>query len=277
MSRILVVEDDRATRHLLGEVLKNAGHEVTTAKDGAGALKEVEGGAFDLMLLDIWMPKMNGLEVLAHLKDVDPRPRIVVMTSDDTPETLLSAVREQAYEFVKKPVQPAELVALVGHALAAKSEPPGIEVVSARPDWIELLVPCDRESAARIQGFLAHLDTALPEDVRESIGYAFRELLLNAVEWGGKLDPSRKVRIAYLRAKRMLLYRIADPGSGFSFEGLLHAAVGQPADQPIAHMEEREKMGIRPGGFGILTVRAKVDELLYNEAQNEVVFVKYLD
>jgi len=277
MSRILVVEDDRATRHLLGEVLKNAGHEVTTAKDGAGAVKEVEGGAFDLMLLDIWMPKMNGLEVLAHLKDVDPRPRIVVMTSDDTPETLLSAVREQAYEFVKKPVQPAELVALVGHALAAKSEPPGIEVVSARPDWIELLVPCDRESAARIQGFLAHLDTALPEDVRESIGYAFRELLLNAVEWGGKLDPSRKVRIAYLRAKRMLLYRIADPGSGFSFEGLLHAAVGQPADQPIAHMEEREKMGIRPGGFGILTVRAKVDELLYNEAQNEVVFVKYLD
>jgi len=277
MSRILVVEDDRATRHLLGEVLKNAGHEVTTAKDGAGALKEVEGGAFDLMLLDIWMPKMNGLEVLAHLKDVEPRPRIVVMTSDDTPETLLSAVREQAYEFVKKPVQPADLVALVGHALAAKSEPPGIEVVSARPDWIELLVPCDRESAARIQGFLAHLDTALPEDVRESIGYAFRELLLNAVEWGGKLDPSRKVRIAYLRAKRMLLYRIADPGSGFSFEGLLHAAVGQPADQPIAHMEEREKMGIRPGGFGILTVRAKVDELLYNEAQNEVVFVKYLD
>jgi hypothetical protein len=42
-------------------------------------------------------------------------------------------------------------------------------------------------------------------------------------------------------------------------------------------MEEREKLGLRPGGFGILTVRAKVDELLYNEAQNEVVFVKYLD
>jgi CheY-like chemotaxis protein/anti-sigma regulatory factor (Ser/Thr protein kinase) len=277
MSRILVVEDDRATRHLLGDVLKNAGHDVVTSKDGASALKEVAGGAFDLMLLDIWMPKMNGLEVLAHLKDVDPRPRIVVMTSDDTPETLLSAVREQAYEFVKKPVPPSELVALVGEALAAKSEPQGIEVVSARPNWIELLVPCDRASAARIQGFLAHLDTALPEDVRDSIGYAFRELLLNAVEWGGKLDPSRKVRIAYLRAERMLLYRIADPGPGFRFEGLLHAAVGQPADQPIAHMEEREKKGLRPGGFGILTVRAKVDELLYNEAQNEVVFIKYLD
>lgn len=280
MSRILVVEDDRATRQLLGTVLKQAGHDVVTANDGAGALKEVAGGRFDLMLLDIWMPKMNGLEVLARLKDVEPRPRIVVMTSDDTPETLLGAVREQAHEYVKKPVQPAELIALVGEALAAKPETPGIpgiEVVSARPNWVELLVPCDREAAARIQGFLAHLDTALPEDVRESVGYAFRELLLNAIEWGGKLDPNRKVRIAYLRAERMLLYRIADPGPGFRFEGLLHAAVGQPADEPIAHMEEREKKGLRPGGFGILTVRAKVDELLYNEAQNEVVFVKYLD
>lgn len=277
MSRILVVEDDRATRHLLREVLKQAGHTLVTAKDGAGALKEVAGGPFDLMLLDIWMPRMNGLEVLARLKDVEPRPRIVVMTSDDTPETLLQAVREHAYEYVKKPVQPAELVALVGEVLAAKAGPPGIEVVSARPNWVELLVPCDREAAARIQGFLAHLDTGLPEDVRDSVGFAFRELLLNAIEWGGKLDPSRRVRIAYLRAERMLLYRIADPGPGFKFDNLAHAAVGQPADQPIAHMEEREKKGLRPGGFGILTVRAKVDELLYNEAQNEVVFVKYLD
>ena len=277
MSHILVVEDDRTTRHLLGDVLARAGHTVVRAKDGAGALKEIGAKSFDLMLLDIWMPRMNGLEVLARLKDSDRRPRIVVMTSDDTPETLLQAVREHAYEYVKKPVQPAELVALVDKALTGKPEPPGIEVVSARPDWVELLVPCDREAAARIQGFLSHLDTALPDDVRESVGYAFRELLLNAIEWGGKLDPTRRVRIAYLRAQRMLLYRIADPGPGFRFEGLVHAAVGQPADQPIAHMAEREKKGLRPGGFGILTVRAKVDELLYNEAQNEVVFIKYLD
>src|SRR6185436_6356391 len=101
MSRILVVEDDRATRHLLGEVLKQAGHTVVAAKDGAGALKEIAGAPFDLMLLDIWMPKMNGLEVLTRLKAIDARPRIVVMTSDDTPETLLQAVREEAYDYVK--------------------------------------------------------------------------------------------------------------------------------------------------------------------------------
>ena len=117
----------------------------------------------------------------------------------------------------------------------------------------------------------------LPVDVREAIAYAFRELLMNAIEWGGRLDPSRTVRIAYLRTKRLLLYRIADPGPGFNVEGLLHAAIGQPEDDPTAHAIVREEKGMRPGGFGIMTVRAQVDELLYNEKRNEVVFVKYLD
>ncbi len=117
----------------------------------------------------------------------------------------------------------------------------------------------------------------MPEDVRERVGQAFRELLTNAVEWGGKLDPNQKVRISCLQARRMLLYRIADPGTGFHFEGLEHSALENPPDQPWQHLEAREAKGLRPGGFGILMVKAVVDELLYNEAQNEVVFVKYLD
>jgi len=117
----------------------------------------------------------------------------------------------------------------------------------------------------------------LSEEVRESVGQVFREMLTNAIEWGGRLDPNRKVRIAYLRARRMLLYRVADPGSGFRIEDLTHAAVGYSSSQPIEHVRVRQEKGIRPGGFGILMARAMVDELLYNEAHNEVVFVKYLD
>ena len=92
---------------------------------------------------------------------------------------------------------------------------------------------------------------------------------------GGKLDPNRKVRIAQVRSSRMLMYRIADPGPGFSFEGLSHAAIGQSTDEPVA-LALRDQMGIRPGGFGILMTRALGDELIYNEAQNEVIFIKYL-
>lgn len=277
MSTILVAEDDRSTRMLLSQRLRAAHFTVNTAKDGAEALEKLRRKRFDLLLLDIWMPRVNGLEVLARLKDSPSRPRVVVMTADNTPETLLRAVREQAYQYITKPVEPRALVEMLRDMAAQTPSALPIEVLSARPDWLELLVPCTREAAARIEGFMGHLDADLAPDVRESVGYAFRELLLNAIEWGGQLDPNRKVRIAYVRAQKMLIYRIADPGPGFRFEDLKHAAVGHPEGaSPLEHMQVRMEKGIRPGGFGILMARAKVDELIYNEAQNEVLFVKYL-
>jgi DNA-binding response OmpR family regulator len=275
VNRILVVDDDRVTRHLLRSVLSAAGFTTAVAKDGVDALRVMRTRRFDLLLLDVWMPRMSGLDLLVKLRGRKSRPRVVVMTSDDTPQTLLHAVRDQAFRYVHKPVESLKLLQTVREALRAP-EPPAIEVISARPEWVEMLVPCVRESAERIQTVMSELDADLAPPVREAIAYALRELLLNAIEWGGKLDPTRKVRISCLRAKRMLMYRIADPGSGFSIDDLSHAAIRHPED-PIAHMQVREEKGIRPGGFGLLMVRASVDELLYNEKRNEVVFVKYLD
>jgi CheY-like chemotaxis protein len=277
MTRILVADDDRTTRLLLSETLRAEKYTVVTASDGAEALKKLKGNKCDLTLLDIWMPKMNGLEVLASLKKSKANPKVIVMTSDDTPETLLSAIREQAYQYISKPIEPKALVALVHESLAKKSAVLPIEVISARPEWVELSVPCSLEVAEPIEGFMARLKTGLPEEVQRSVAQAFHELLLNAIEWGGKLDVNRRVRISYLRAKRMLLYRIADPGPGFKMADLDHAAITHQPDEPTKHDEVRQKMGLRPGGFGLLLAQANVDELLYNEARNEVVFVKYFD
>jgi len=276
MSRILVVDDDRTTRHVLSKVLTSAGFAVTVAKDGVEALAFLRSRRFDLLLLDVWMPRMTGLDLLERLRTRKVRPRVIVMTSDEAPETLLAAVRQQAFTYVHKPIASLELLHTVRDVLKAP-DPPAIEVISARPDWVELVVPCRREAVERIQTVMAQLDTDLAQDVRESIAYAFRELLMNAIEWGGRLDPARTVRISYLRARRMLLYRIADPGPGFNLDDLPHAAIGGPPDDPVAHMHVREAKGIRPGGFGLLMVRGSVDELLYNEKRNEVVFVKYLE
>ena len=275
-ARVLVVDDDRTTRHLIQLQLRSAGYAVETAADGEAALARLRRRKFDLVLLDVWMSGMGGLEMLARLRDEPSRPRVVVMTADDTSETVLRAVRQRADRYVTKPIEPKELAEIVRAVLASPAARP-IEVVSARPEWVELIVPCSREAAERIREFLGHLDADLPDDVRSDVGQAFRELLMNAVEWGGRLDPDQSVRISCLRARRMLLYRIADPGKGFSLEGLTHAAVSNPADQPMQHALEREEKGIRPGGFGLMMTRSLVDELIYNEAQNEVVFVKYLD
>lgn len=275
MKSILVVDDDRTTRFFLHKVLRKAGFSTRVAEDGVEALKTLRRRRFDLLLLDVWMPRLNGLELLEKIRTRKSHPRVVVLTSDDAPETLLKAVRARAFEYLHKPVAAAELLESVRRVLAAPALP-RIEVISARAEWVELVVPCTHEAAERIQPVLAQLDAELAPDVRESIAYAFRELLVNAIEWGGQLDPHRKVRIACLRSKRMLMYRIADPGKGFDIDALPHAAIAQDGD-PTAHVEIRVKKGLRPGGFGLLTVRAEVDELLYNEKRNEVVFVKYLD
>jgi DNA-binding response OmpR family regulator len=274
--KVLIADDDAATRHGVARLLENAGFEVSEAADGFAALSAIQEKQFELVFLDIWMPRLSGLEVLARIRTGAHRPKVIVMTSDGTSETLLRAVKEQAYDYLSKPFLPRQAVEAAQRALSNDQEP-AIEVLSARPHWVELLIPCTREAAERIQSFMMKLDANLPDNVRETIASSFRELLLNAVEWGGQLDPNRKVRIASVRSPRMLMFRIADPGPGFSFEGLSHAAVGQPESEPIAHMSVREELGIRPGGFGLLMTKAAADELLYNEAQNEVIFVKYFD
>src|SRR2546426_2141808 len=122
--RILVVDDDRATRHVARVALMKAGFTVRVAKDGVEALRRLRENKFDLMLLDVWMPRMDGLGVLDRLKRVKTRPRVVVMTSDDAPETLLRALRRQACQFVHKPVEPAALVSLVCEVLKDGVAPP---------------------------------------------------------------------------------------------------------------------------------------------------------
>ncbi|MGC2635945.1 MAG: response regulator [Acidobacteriaceae bacterium] len=274
--RILIADDDAATRHGVARLLETAGFEVSEAEDGMAALDAIQEKRYDLVFLDIWMPRLSGLEVLARIRTSASRPKVIVMTSDGTSETLLRAVKEQAYDYLSKPFPPRQAVEVAQRALSA-DQCPDIEVLSARPHWVELLIPCTSEAAERIQTVMMKLDADLPDNVRETIASSFRELLLNAIEWGGQFDPNRKVRIASVRSPRMLMFRIADPGPGFSFSELTHAAVGQPETEPVAHMSVREERGIRPGGFGILMIQAAADELLYNEAQNEVMFIKYFD
>ena len=276
MKHILVADDDRTVRDWLAGILRAERFKVSTAADGAVTLKKLRSGRFDLALLDVRMPRMSGLEVLAALRGRKNPPKVIVITSDDSPATVLAAIRENAHQYIAKPIDRDALMVLVRQTLSKKARVQSIGVISARPDWIELAVPCSLEAAERLEGFMTHLESGLPEDVRIAVGQAFHELLMNAIEWGGKLDPRRQVRISYLRAKRMVLYRIADPGPGFNLAELDHAAVAY-GNEPMKHGDIRAEKGLRPGGFGLVMVKASVDELLYNEKRNEVVFVKYLD
>ena len=271
--QVLLIDDDPAIHDLVSYALRNTAQVVGcgTATEGLAAL---HAKPFDLLLLDLGLPDLHGLDVLARLRQAGSRTRIVIITADDTPESLLRAIRQNTYEYLRKPFTMEQIAQLAERALTAASEPE-IKVLSAKREWLELSIPCTRDAAERIEHFVRQLDSDLSLDLMESIALAFRELLMNAVEWGGGLDPQRSVRISCLRTPRMLFYRIADPGPGFKFEGLTHSAAANP-DGVFGSSSVRQEKGIRPGGLGVLMVRAIADDLIYNEPQNEVVLVKYL-
>ncbi|MGI9103692.1 MAG: response regulator [Terriglobales bacterium] len=270
------MDDDPSMLNLLVRLLANGTTTVETCGSGGEAIKALAAKPFDLVLLDVGLPDFSGLEILNAFATSYPATRFLIITADDTAQTVMDSVRGHAFGYLRKPFTPDQLRTLVEETIAAPPDPQ-IVVVSARPEWFELSLPCTRAAANRIDNFVQQLELDVTDDIRDMVAQAFRELLMNAVEWGGGLDPSRRVRVACLRTKRMLLYRIADPGPGFRFEELKHAAAGQAAGDSVAHMAVREAKGIRPGGLGILMVRAFADELLYNERHNEVVFIKYLE
>jgi len=169
------------------------------------------------------------------------------------------------------------LLQFIKTALESPTGPDPIEVVSAEPNWVELRFPCEMQTAGRVENVLDQLNYSLPAKVRQSVSLAFHELLMNAIEWGGQLNPELHAQIEYLRTRKFVMCRILDPGTGFDPAGVEYAAVTNHLEEPMAHSETREERGLRPGGYGIGLAKSMVDELVYNEAHNEVAFVKYLN
>ncbi len=259
---ILVADDDEPTRLAISGVLREAGYPVTLAKDGVEALRALHRRHFDLAFLDIWMPGHTGLQVLERVRSSKHQDlKAVIMTVDETPQSVLQAIKDQALEYLTKPLLPEQVLSAARMALSNDATQP-IELISARPTWVELLIPCTREAAERIYSFLSKLDADLSPELRHSIGIALKELLLNAVEWGGQLDATRKVRIAHIRCERMLLYRIADPGAGFSFKNLAHASAAPALQVPKKSRPSRSNANAKACARAVLELRSLARSLM---------------
>jgi CheY-like chemotaxis protein/anti-sigma regulatory factor (Ser/Thr protein kinase) len=274
--RILIIDDDPDVHQLLSIALEDTGHYLESAFDGIEGMRKIEDASWDLVITDVIMPGMDGMELLQRARKIRPEMPVLVTTVDSTAEKIVSAIRDRAFSWLQMPITTRAVREMVASALAAPPLEDEIQVLSASPRWLELRLRCDLKTATRALQFLREMEPGLPEDERENVALSFREILFNAVEHGGGNDPNVFVTVTYTRADRALLFRVRDPGPGFSFDRLMHAAVSNPADSPSAHVSNRDKLGLRPGGFGILLTRALVDELLYNERGNEALLIKYL-
>ncbi len=272
--KILVVDDDRFIQSLVAAALSSQ-YELVTAGNGREALEALQRELPDLVLCDVVMPQMDGLECLQRMTDQNPSLRVVMMTGEITPDTAITSLRHRAFDFLAKPFEVEQLREMVREALE-HAGPEEFRVLSAVPHWVEVEAPCSLASARRLTRFLYQLKAGLSPETQDEVAMAFRELLQNAVEHGGKSDPNRSVRICYLRLENFIIYRIQDPGEGFRLEEIEHAAVSNPPGDPLRHVRVREEKQLRAGGFGLFMTRQLVDEVTYNEKRNEVVFVKYL-
>jgi CheY-like chemotaxis protein len=128
VARILIVDDERAIRTTIDLLLKRAGYQVAAAADGREGLKKIEVERFDLLIVDIFMPGMDGLETIQKVHQLKPSLPIVVMSgmvfrsaSSPPPDFLTMATKLGAVKSLRKPFRPHELLAVVADSLNISS------------------------------------------------------------------------------------------------------------------------------------------------------------
>ena len=272
----LVVRSGPEIDPLLSSLFEQEKWNIEFAANNTEALQLAREKPFDLILTGERTPGKEDIELLRRLRMVRPHTRLIILTEEFIPGDVLAAIRERAFSYFSRPFSTERLAEMIRTAMAEPVWDDGIEVLHGTPNWVRLCVRSDLATANRLLQFYREA-SGLPDAETEEVAAAFREILINAMEHGGRFDPSQHVEVSYVRTRRMVLCRVKDPGQGFSLEELQHSAIANPEEDPFKHMETREAQGKRPGGFGILMATKLVDDLIYNEKGNEVMLVKYLD
>lgn len=121
MSKILIIDDEKVIRATLKEILEYEKFEVFEAQDGEEGLKRIQEEDFDLVLCDVKMPKMDGLEVLEKVKSLDKSPQFIMISAHGSIETAVEATKKGAFDFIPKPPDLNRLLLTVRNALDKKN------------------------------------------------------------------------------------------------------------------------------------------------------------
>jgi CheY-like chemotaxis protein/anti-sigma regulatory factor (Ser/Thr protein kinase) len=275
IKKALLIDADPEIREMLREVLDVRTWSVRHAANNSAALELVKESPYDLIITSDKTPGRDDVELLRKIRRVRAHTRLIILTDESAPSVVVDSMRERAFSYFSRPFSLSSLADMVQMAADGPAWDDGIEVQSATPEWIRLLARCDVKTADRLIQFLQEIGD-LPEVEGNAVATASREILLNAMEYGGKFQPNQWVEISYVRARHMVMCRVKDPGEGFTLDEIEHAAIANPDEDPIRHMATREEKGLRPGGYGVMLAKKLVDELIYSEKGNEVLLVKYL-
>ena len=154
--RLLIVDDDKPIRHLLSRLAHRAGFDAETAKDGQDAIEKLKGAAYDIVLIDLMMPRVSGFELVEHINTLHPRPTVIVATAmmngdvrrlDDSMirrvirkpfdiDAVVQALIETAAELAAGHPM-AEVPAAVKEIIPGEAATPAVEAAAAAQETIE--------------------------------------------------------------------------------------------------------------------------------------------
>jgi DNA-binding response OmpR family regulator len=271
MGTALIVEDHPDQAQLAAGLLRFRNYESIVAGTGEMGLKLARERSPDVVLLDLMLPDISGFDVCRRLRSdretmLTP---IVMLTALGDAANRMHGFRVGANAYVTKPYGMDELWGAVTAARAWRSE---IDKGNLHGE-IHVELNSEITLLQDLNDFLLSVckSTPLSNEQVMHLRQAVMEMSQNAIEWGNRHQSDRLVNITYRVFDDRLQIIIRDQGSGFDRANLPHAAV---TDDPFSHLDVRDKLGLRSGGFGLLICEGMVDELKYNDVGNEVTLIK---
>ncbi len=163
MKKILIVDDDKEIRMNLSEIMAGRGYEVASAVSGSEAIEKATVEDFDLVLLDLIMPKMSGSDVLVALRTVSPRSRVIMITAFATIDNAVDAIKRGASDYVAKPFKIDDLLMRVRRVL----EEARVDICTTKGDFDCVLSTLSNPIRRTIINLLSRSAMRLMELVRE--------------------------------------------------------------------------------------------------------------
>jgi DNA-binding response OmpR family regulator len=270
---VLVVDDERDTNDILASLVQAQDYRAVQVFSGAQTLAAITERHPDVILLDLMLPDIDGFELCDRLKrarETNLIPIIMVTALQDAHHRA-AGVRVGANGYLTKPFKAEQLYQMIQKALDWGDE----HRQRGTTGEINFDIRSELTYLAQANDLLADLfaHTPLTERQIKDLKQAIMEMGGNAIEWGHRKNADLVLRITYRIDPKAVTLIIQDQGPGFNPRHLPHAASDE---DPIGHLEVRNELGLREGGFGIMLARGLVDEFRYNQLGNEVTLVKNL-
>jgi DNA-binding response OmpR family regulator len=271
LATALIVEDDPDQAEMVARLVRLRELEPFVAGSGETGLEMARRIKPDVVLLDVMLPDLNGFEICRRLRgdrDTMLTP-IVMLTALGDKANRTQGYRVGANAYVAKPYGPEELFEAIRSARAWRS---GMEHEQIQGE-IHVILHSEIPFLQEVNDFLMSVSRAIPFSTEQvmQLRQAVMEMGQNAIEWGNRHRSEQLVDIKYRIHPDRVEIIVRDQGAGFDRDNLPHAA---SAEDPTAHMDVREKLGIREGGFGLLITGGMVDEMRYNDQGNQVTLIK---